>query len=205
VTVIGMYAMLTTAAEPPVRAEGELMARIPYPDPDAAPEPVREALAALPQLNIFRMIAHAESAFRPFLRFGMALLTQSMLDPRLRELVILRVAALSGARYEWIQHEQIALALGVTADQVAAIEAGDLDSKAISAAERTVLLFTTEAVAEVRVSDTTFAATAALLAPRALVELLLTIGQYMMLARVMETLELELDEPRGTEVIGSEG
>jgi hypothetical protein len=35
------------------------------------------------------------------------------------------------------------------------------------------------------------------------VELLLTVGNYLMLARVMTTLELELDDPAGERVLGS--
>src|SRR5207253_6263125 len=72
----------------------EPVARLPYPDRDSAPEPVREALAGLPPLNIFRMLAHAESALRPFLRFGGAILGRLELDPKLRELAILQVAAM---------------------------------------------------------------------------------------------------------------
>ncbi|MDX6668502.1 MAG: hypothetical protein QOK04_1882, partial [Solirubrobacteraceae bacterium] len=60
------------------------MARLPYVDPATAPPEVREALEAIPPLNIFRTLAHAETAFRPALRLGGALLTQGELDNRLR-------------------------------------------------------------------------------------------------------------------------
>ena len=96
------------------------MARLPYPDPDDAPDRVREALAGLPPLNIFRMLSHAETAFRPFLRFGGAILGELQLDSKLRELAILQVAAQAAARYEWVQHATIARALGVGDGQIAA-------------------------------------------------------------------------------------
>ena len=64
------------------------MARLPYVNPATAPDPVREALDALPPLNVFRMVAHAETAFRPWLRFGGALLGAASLDPLLRELTV---------------------------------------------------------------------------------------------------------------------
>ena len=101
------------------------MARLPYPDPDQAPEPVRDALAGLPPLNIFRMLAHAETALRPFLRFGAAILGRLELDPRLRELAILQVAASTEARYEWVQHVEIGREVGLTDAQIAAVELGD--------------------------------------------------------------------------------
>ena len=44
---------------------------------------MREALDALPPLNIFRMLAHADSAFIPYLGLGGVLLTQLELDPKL--------------------------------------------------------------------------------------------------------------------------
>jgi 4-carboxymuconolactone decarboxylase len=68
------------------------MARIEPIDPATAPDDVREALDNLPPLNIFRTLAHAETAFRPFLRFGGAVLGQMSLDPVVRELAILTVA-----------------------------------------------------------------------------------------------------------------
>ena len=46
------------------------MARLPYVDPASAPEPVRDALERVPPLNIFRMMANADSAFRPARRMA---------------------------------------------------------------------------------------------------------------------------------------
>ena len=59
----------------------EAMARLPYADPQAASPAVREALTALPPLNIFRMLAHADSAFVPYLRFGGVLLGGTRAQP----------------------------------------------------------------------------------------------------------------------------
>jgi 4-carboxymuconolactone decarboxylase len=170
--------------------------RIPYVDPERAPEPVREALERLPALNIFRMLANAETVFRPFLGFGNALLADLELNGILRELAILRVSRLTPhADYEWVQHAPIARAVGASDEQVGALERDDIEAGCFDAAQRAVLRFTSEVVLDARASDETFAELEALLPPRQIVELLLVIGQYMMLARVMATLELELDEP----------
>ena len=180
------------------------MARIPYPDSTKAADEVGQALAGLPPLNIFRMLAHAESALRPFLRFGGAILTSLELDPRLRELAILQVAAQADARYEWVQHVAIARAVGISDEQIAAVEAGKLETAgALGEIERAVLRFTAEVLDGPRVSDTTFAAVTEHLSPREIVELLLTVGEYFMLARVMTTLELELDDPAGAGLVQS--
>jgi 4-carboxymuconolactone decarboxylase len=178
------------------------LARIPYPDTSASPDGVREALDALPPLNIFRMLAHAETALRPFLRFGGAILQDLQLDPKLREFAILQVAAQSNAEYEWVQHAAIGIAVGLSEDQISAVERGAIDSDpSLGGAERAVLRFTQEVVSGPRVGDETFAAVSAHLGPREIVELLLTVGNYLMLARVMTTLELELDEAVGRVVL----
>jgi 4-carboxymuconolactone decarboxylase len=175
------------------------VARLPYVDPDAASDKVREALEVVPPLNVFRMMANAETAFRPWLAFGGALLSSLELDPVVRELVILHVGKLSGAEYEWAQHVPIALAVGATQNQVDAVERGDLDSESLSAVERDVLGFTTEVVRDVRASDEALDAVREHLSPREVVELLLVIGNYMLVARVAETTGIEVD-PGGPEV-----
>jgi 4-carboxymuconolactone decarboxylase len=178
------------------------MARLPYVDPATAPEHVGEALAAAPPLNIFRMVAHAETSFRPWLRFGGALLRSAQLDAKLRELAILRVSRLTpGAEYEWVQHVPIALAVGCTEDQVAALEAGDHSAHCFSEDEQLVLRFTEEVVRDAAPADATWNAASARWTPRELIELLLTIGQYMMLGRVMATTRIDIDDPLGTNVV----
>ena len=180
------------------------MARLPYVDPATAPPPVREALEAVPPLNVFRTMAHAETAFRPWLRWGSTLLGELELNPALRELAILYVSRLTPhAEYEWVQHVPIARAVGVTDAQISALEHGDPVAASFGPLEHAVLRFTREVVRDARASDEAFVAVREALSPREIVELLMVIGQYMMLARVMATVEMELDEPAGTAVLDS--
>jgi alkylhydroperoxidase family enzyme len=150
------------------------------------------------------MVAHAETAFRPWLRFGGALLQSAELDARLRELAILQVSRLTpGAEYEWVQHVPIALAVGCTQDQVDALEADDTEADCFSDDERLVLRFTSEVVTDAAPADATWEAASGRFSPREIIELLLTIGQYMMLGRVMATTRLDIDGPFGVEVADS--
>jgi alkylhydroperoxidase family enzyme len=182
------------------------VARLPYVDPARAPEPVRDALGRVPPLNIFRMKANAESAFRPWMRWGAALLRDLQLDPLLRELAILQVARLTPhAEYEWVQHVPIARAVGAGADQVAALERGEPAAACFSEPQRLVLRFTTEVVRDARASEDTLDRLGQTLSPREIVELLMVIGQYMMIARVMATTGMELDEPAGATALGAAG
>src|SRR4051812_11102932 len=156
------------------------MTRLPYADPERLPEAAREALEAMPALGVFRMMANAETAFRPWLRWGGVLLSDLELDPVLRELAILRVARLTPhADYEWVQHAPIARSVGASEEQVAALERDDIDAGCFSDAQRTMLRFTTEVVRDARASDSTFEAIRELLSARELIELVMVIGQYM--------------------------
>lgn len=177
------------------------MARMPYIDPASASEGTRQVLEALPPLNIFRMLAHAEEVFVPFLGFGRSILASTELDPQLRELAILQVAKQSGAEYEWVQHVEIGRHAGLNDDQIAAVAAGDHDAECLSAAARSVLRFTAAVVAGPTVSDEVFGSLAGELKHREIVELLLTIGNYLMLARLMTVLELDTDDAIGNQVV----
>jgi 4-carboxymuconolactone decarboxylase len=171
------------------------IARLPYPEPDSLSDGTRRALAAMPDLNVFRMLAHADGALVPFLRFAGALWGQSELSPARRELAILQVAARSGAEYEWTQHVAIARAEGVSDEQIDAIRAGEREADCFEAAERAVLRLAEAVVTEPRVDDGAFAEIGRLLSDREIVEVHLIAGLYLALARLMTNLELDLDEP----------
>ena len=78
---------------------------------------------------------------------------------------------------------------------MSALDRGDVEAECFTTEHRAVLRFTTEVMKDVRASDEAFAAVAETLSPREIVELLMVIGQYMMLARVMATTDMELDDP----------
>jgi alkylhydroperoxidase family enzyme len=182
------------------------VARLPYVEPEDAPEPVRDALGRVPPLNIFRMMANAETAFRPWLRWGATLLDELELDPLLRELAILRVASLTPhAEYEWVQHVPLAKSVGASDDQVDALERDEPDADCFSPDQRLVLRFTAEVVRDAQASDATLEKLSEVLSPREIVELLMVIGQYMMVARVMATTRMEIDEPAGPGALSASG
>ncbi len=180
------------------------MARIPYVDPATAPEGVREVLAGLPaNLNIFRIMAHAETNLGPLLGLGTSILTQQKLDARLRELAILRVARLSHAEYEWVQHVPIAELVGASKAEIEALERGDIESDCFDELAREVLRFTTEVVETVGASKECFDRLSEKLSAQEVVELILAIGFYMMVARLMESTEIDLDAPMSAAVLAA--
>ena len=146
-------------------------------------------------LNLFRMVANAESAYGPWLHYGGALLTQLELDPLLRELVILQVAHQVGSEYEWVQHDAIARAVGATGEQIDAIKADRDDDPAFDADQSLVLQATRTTIAEGAATEEQVAALAERLGPRQVVELLLVIGNYAAIAMLIASTGLEPDEP----------
>ena len=180
------------------------MSLVPYPDIASLPEEVRTAIAQAPvQLNIFKMMANAETCFIPLTRLGGTILSRQKLDARLRELVILRVAQIEGGEYEWIQHVPIAISVGATQAQVDAIERNTIDAQCFNDVERVVLRFTEEVVNRVKADETTVRELMKFLSAREIVELIIAIGFYMMAARITETTRTDLDPPAGTKVIDS--
>ncbi|MFZ1926383.1 MAG: hypothetical protein WAU42_09600 [Solirubrobacteraceae bacterium] len=178
------------------------MARLPELNPADANPQVRSALERLPALAVFRMVANAQGTFVNWLRFGRDCLDGDLFDPVLRELAILRVARLTpGAEYEWSQHAPILLAVGGSSAQVAALEADDVEAEALGEDGRLVVRFTTQVVLDATPDEATFDSMSARFTPAEIVQLMLVIGQYMMLARVMATTQLEVDAVLGAEVL----
>ncbi len=174
------------------------MARLPYLDPGDAEPRVADALAKTPDLGIFRMVANAQRAFPAWLRFGGAMLDPDEFDPLLREFAITRVAAMTpGADYEWVQHARVTLDVGGTEEQLAAIKRGELDAAALGADGQLVVRFTSQVVRDASPDEETFAAMSARFSPRQIMHLLLVIGQYMMLGRIMATSQIDLDPSIG--------
>jgi alkylhydroperoxidase family enzyme len=153
-------------------------------------------------LQLFRMVAHAETAYGPWLGYGGTLLTQLELDPLLRELAILQVAKQVGSEYEWVQHDVITRAVGGTAEQVAAVEAGRDDDPVFDSDQSLVLRFTRTTVTEGAASEEQVAEAAERLGVRGVVELLMVIGQYAAIAMLIASTGLEPDKPIDPQRLG---
>jgi alkylhydroperoxidase family enzyme len=174
------------------------MGRLPLLDPDQTTGDLRAAFDRMPvKLNIFRTLAHAETCAMPVMRLGNAILHRQALSHPCRELLILQVAHLEGGAYEWRQHVPIAEGLGVTTAQIDAIAAGQFSADVFTPAEQALLAFGAQVIADVRVDAATFRSMQQHFADREIVEAVLTIGFYMMMARLTEVTETDLDPAAG--------
>lgn len=167
------------------------MTRIPYPDVSRLPETVQRTLANVP-LNVVRICAHASlPLFEAQGQLGRAVANPEVLEPRLRETIILRVAYLSDSEYELHHHIPLARAAGLTDAELAAIAQGSYDSldPLLGAASR----FTDEVVKHLSPQDQTLVRLRQLVSDQILVNIVLTIGCYMSIARLVAVTGIESD------------
>jgi alkylhydroperoxidase family enzyme len=167
------------------------MPRLPVAQPREGQEP--------PALELFAMVANAETAYEPWLRYGGTLLTRLELDPLLRELVILQVAHEAASEYEWVQHDPIARALGATAEQVEAIAAGRVDDAIFDADQALALRVAQAMVRDGAAAEQDVVELRSRLGTRQAVELMLVVSQYRGIAMFIASAGLEPEAPAGAE------
>ena len=182
--------------------------RLPPLPPEEWEEPLRRLLGAAPggtdePMHVFTILARQPELFRRWLGFGGALL-DGRLPGRLRELVILRTAHRFDAPYEWAHHIELGRAAGVTPDELAAL-AGDLSGPAWDPLERAALAAVDDTSDAGAIADATWASLADSLDDSSLVELVMLIGHYLMLATVLRSLRVPLEPSAAREAGGVPG
>lgn len=171
------------------------MARIPYPERSA------EAVDRLPTpLNAFRMFSHAPELTGPAIELGLGVLGSS-LPVRLRELVVMAVAARTDCAYGIVQHRPIAEHAGLTVEQLAAVVELRPEDGEFDAVESTLLTATEELLTQHTLTEATLGTLRKHLTDRQVVELITTVGYYTMLAGLLNGLGVDID-PVGEQYLG---
>jgi len=165
-----------------------MASKLQYPDQHTLSSDAKLLLASRPQRNMYRMLAHAPSTLPSVLDLTRALLHDSVLPPKLRELAILRVGHLCGSAYAVHQHRKIGAAVGLDA---ARMDATSLDAEAAADAgcsetEVLVLRFVEQVVGQTRADTELRDRIVQALGMEQMMELLVLVGTYAMLARVLE-------------------
>jgi alkylhydroperoxidase family enzyme len=155
--------------------------------PDAPPMPV-----------VLELFAHHVALSETFLSFTDVMASgDSRLEPRIRELAILRVAWRTGSGYEWSQHRRMGGDEGLTDAQLNAVPKGPTSS-IWTPTERAVLAAADEMIDHFAVSDETWTALASSFDAAPLFELLFVIGGYLCLATVLNSVGLRGDIPEAS-------
>ncbi len=143
--------------------------------------------------NVFTTLARNRRIFRKWLRFAGALMPGGSLPRAEAELLILRVAHNTGSDYEWQQHERIAQAEGLSAEEVARVRAGAA-ADGWSPRQALVLRACDELHSDRRIGEDTWNGLRPLLKDHELIELCMLVGHYEMLAMTLNSLQVALDE-----------
>jgi len=178
-------------------------ARLPPLPPRSWPAAMREALAPLQPpvprsadqpkgLNLLGTFARHPALIGAYHGFVRHLLYESTLTSRQRELLILRVAALRGAGYEWAQHVLMASEAGLSREEIAAVSGGDISGW--QPLEAALLVAVDELLAAARISDATWRVLAAGLSEQQLMDLVFTVGGYDVLAMALRSFGVQVDD-----------
>lgn len=119
------------------------------------------------------------------------------LDPKLRELAILRTAIVGDSKFEYSQHLKVARMVGVAEEKLAAIK-GWKTADLFSPVERAVMAATDEILSLNRVEDETFTALQKYLSDAEILELFVVSGLWRMHGFIVRALHLEYDNDTTT-------
>jgi hypothetical protein len=111
-------------------------------DPETASKPLKDAFALLPVINVFRTMANAETLYPYFGNYLLQLFRPMELDKALVRMIILHVAKRSDCLYAWGQNVVVGHSVGVTDEQIVALETGDIKANCFSEVEQRVFSFT---------------------------------------------------------------
>ncbi|MFA1547510.1 carboxymuconolactone decarboxylase family protein [Actinomadura chokoriensis] len=170
--------------------------RVPRFDPlpeDEWDEVLQAVAATTGPLNVFTTLARHPELFRAWIGFGSMLLLKGTLGARDRELAILRTAHLRSCDYEWDHHRGLGRDAGLTEAEIAALRL-DLDGHDWGDDDHMVLAAADELHASGTLSDATWTELATRFGERELIELVMLIGHYHMVAFTLNALRVQNEE-----------
>jgi 4-carboxymuconolactone decarboxylase len=181
---------MTAGAEP----------RLPFAADDGAIADLLRARRGGRLTALDRLLLHSPPVAEGWNALLGALRSQTALPEDLRELVILRVAVLNEAAFEWVAHAPIASRAGLTDVQLQLLRLPDPTSgPGWTPVQAAVLAFADASTRSVAVPDSVFAAVREHLDDRQVVELTAVAAGYAMVSRFLVALEVP---PPAGEVAG---
>lgn len=170
------------------------MARVPYLSPDDLAPEDRDLLKR--PITLHRALVNSPGMARAFGTLGGHIRYGSTLDPRLRELAIIQVGYLTRSAYEYSHHCRLGIEqFGVTEADIHAItretEGGD---GGLGEVETAVLTAAREMATDLAVGDATYARLEAAMERSDLVDLIVTIGFYCGVVRILASLEIDVED-----------
>jgi alkylhydroperoxidase family enzyme len=166
-----------------------------------APEdPARDAALGIGRHASMEDMARRTLMWNPELHAGQAALAEALrksarLTGRVREIAILRLAWIAGCDYQWGMHVEMALDAGLTPDEVERVPSG-ADHAGWAPHEISIINAVDELHASALIGDTTWAELATHYDEAQMIELMVLIGSYRLLAGVLNSVGIR--PPAGT-------
>lgn len=198
--------LLNTPADEPKRAsEARLM---PLPEAQwnqhqsALLTPLKKYSKDGQAMNIFTTVARHPELFQSWLPLAAHILQNSSIPERERELIILRVGALSWSEYEFGQHYSIGKQAGLTEAEIVRLINSSPTSD-WSEADQALIQAVDELHYDSFISDQTWSKLNAFLDEKQMLDLIFTVGQYKMVSMFLNSAGVQLDQgvPGFTEII----
>lgn len=173
------------------------MSRLPM-VPSESDQPVLSALFAQVSAqghavpHLYRVLGNAPDILHAWTALAWPLRQDAETPRWLRELLIMRVAQLTGATYESAHHRPMALQSGVSAAQLEELD-GWPGSDLFDDLARAALMLTDELTTTGRVTDDAFDALAARCDATALIEIVVTVAFYCCVSRVLHAFQIDLE------------
>ncbi|MGW4480453.1 carboxymuconolactone decarboxylase family protein [Rhodococcus triatomae] len=146
-----------------------------------------------PDAQLFSTLGRAGGTYRGWLHFAATVLMPGgRISRHETELVIIRVAHLRGCDYEMDHHIRLSRRAGVTPEILARALIGS-EADGWSDRHRAMLAAVDELITGKDLSDTAWAALSRHLNDRGMIEFVLLVGQYDMLATTITTLRIDRD------------
>ena len=150
--------------------------------------------SGLEPLRLFRTLAVHESLFARMRPLGAGILGHGVIEPRLRELMILRTCARCRAEYEWGVHATFfGESVGLTPAEIQATVRARGDDPIWPEADRSVIRLADELHDNAGVSENGYAELERHFTPAQILELVITAGWYHTISFVINAARVQLE------------
>ncbi|MGE4404325.1 carboxymuconolactone decarboxylase family protein [Pseudomonas sp.] len=147
-------------------------------------------------LNIYRVLGWSPQLVKAWSSFAWSMRFDLNASRRLRELLVIRIASLLGAEYEYQHHLAMALDEGVSPEQVTDLSEWRTSAK-FDATDKAVLAMADELALGTGASADTMASLRRTLGERDTVELMVTGSFYCGVARIINSAQVQLEPHHG--------
>jgi hypothetical protein len=188
--------MAQAHATPPFPQYRPWKVAVPLPsDAELSPQ-TRELLSQGAPIHVLRMFAYAQDMFPGIDLLIKDVFTAGGVDPKLREIIILRTAFLTNCAYEWEANEIFARNVGLTDEQIALL-CTDGPVTGLDPVGNLISRATDEITQQVAISDDTLAQLLERFGPSLTTKYIVAISWFNMLSRFLLSTRVPRETDRG--------